>query len=398
MKCIKIINIVTIIFIAFLISFNPVKAQDKTNLLLMHTGKSYILDFPIKVTRVVGGDPSAIELNLFKKKELEGELPGCQLLIAPISEKNTNIIIWTEVGLYVFDVVIDNSSPRTVETIINVPKGNKKFNIPLVESSQNVTKTVKPVEADQQEIDLSDDTISNDVEYQVKGPDNNDENFDEPDSIQENKNNNIKNNKEKTVDTLIIDQPPELNENTPVETVQKKQPKPKVEKKVEKASPKKVQAKKPVEKQKKREEVIIIDLKPQASKKIDIESSLSEKPEERFVGKINNSSEGLKLTVGAVNIVNNSFVINLTLKNSSNQVKYLLWDLTKVTDSTATNFLVRNKSLPPGIIDPEKELKGSIVALPKSKNINLRRIKALHLSILNTEGEVIINTDIPLHQ
>src|SRR3989339_420387 len=88
-----------ILTLAFILCISgSIMAQGNTNVLPLHTGKSYILDFPVKITRVVGGDPSAMELNLFNKKDQNPDDIGYQLLIAPISEKNTNLIIWTEKG------------------------------------------------------------------------------------------------------------------------------------------------------------------------------------------------------------------------------------------------------------------------------------------------------------
>lgn len=129
------ISTILAVLVLQLMLLSPTLAQEVTNLLQLHTGKSYILDFPVRVTRVVGGDPSAIELNLFKKEEMPGQPQGYQLLVVPIAEKNTNIIIWTDLGLYVFDVIIDNSASLTAETITYVPK-TKKFVVPLTEVGQ----------------------------------------------------------------------------------------------------------------------------------------------------------------------------------------------------------------------------------------------------------------------
>ncbi|MEW5821226.1 MAG: pilus assembly protein N-terminal domain-containing protein, partial [Cyanobacteriota bacterium] len=153
-----------IITLAIILTFSAsVLAQENTNILPLHTGKSYVLDFPVKVTRVVGGDPSAMELNLFKKDENNPDSNGYQLLVAPISERTTNIIVWTEAGLYVFDVIIDNSSPFTADTIINVPDA-KKFTIPLVNTTGSNIPIVKTQSKPTQDVQVLDEGVNNENE------------------------------------------------------------------------------------------------------------------------------------------------------------------------------------------------------------------------------------------
>jgi hypothetical protein len=370
-----------IIFVA-IIMFMPSRAlaQDNTNILPLHTGKSYIIDFPVKVTRVVGGDPSAIELNLFKKEISGEELPGYQLLIAPIAERNTNIIVWTEAGIYVFDIVIDNSSPYTAETIIKAPADTKKFNIPVVEASR---ANIQAIEDATKGLTSQNTFEQNDyVEY--------------PDAA----------NIEMPESAINLDEPPGPDPldkpiPAPINSQQETQPV---------SQPEKVQLP-PVEKtatipinisndkpENKPPEVIDIPLKPQVATNYDVQSSLDTKTSNLYTGKQSQESNGLKLEINSVNQIDNSLVIHLTLLNTTSETRYLLWDLTKVEDLSGNRLFVRNQNLPPGIIPPEKKIKGDIIAYPKTGKQQLPTSGKIAISLLNTQGETIIQTEIPLNK
>jgi hypothetical protein len=348
-------------------------AQNTTNILPLHTGKSYILDFPVKVTRVVGGDPSAMELNLFKKETDDGTKTGYQLLIAPISEKNTNIIIWTEGGIYVFDVIIDNSSPYTAETIIKVPSDTMKFTIPVVESSGARIQAVNV----QPEQDIQDNTFEQN-DYTLKYGPYTEETIDS-----------------QPVQDISLDEPPAPEEDSSVTL-------PALEKKPEEDSklhiPINISDKKPEKTEKRKLEVIDIPLKPQVATNYDVQSSLDERPESLFSGKLIIENNGLKLQIDSVNKVEDSLVIHLSLTNTTNETSYLLWDLTKVSDINGDRLSVRNQNLPPGIIPPGKRVKGDIIAYSRSERKQLPTSGKIFLTLLNTQGEVIVESEIPLRE
>ncbi|MEW5819674.1 MAG: hypothetical protein AB1782_05735, partial [Cyanobacteriota bacterium] len=155
----------------------------------------------------------------------------------------------------------------------------------------------------------------------------------------------------------------------------------------------------PVEKsepEKQNPEVIEISLKPQTTNEFDIHSSIDSKASKLYNGQLKSDNNGLNLEISSVNVVNNSLVIHLSLKNITSDCKYLLWDLTKVTDDNGTSLLVRNQNLPPGIIAPGKTVKGDIVAYPKKDNQSLPTSGNLHFALLGLQGELLFKTEIPL--
>lgn len=374
-------TILGIIIIFFVTS--SIFAQGAANVLPLHTGKSYILDFPVKVTRVVGGDPSAMELNLFKKEDPE-QGTGYQLLIAPISERTTNIIVWTDIGLYVFDVIIDNSSPYTADTIVTVPK-EKKFEIPLVQPSESNIPTV--YSPDKQSTDLTPE-ISSDL---------NSDNASAAASVEEESGTSFLDSPD-----LALDEPPEPDEATPDTKISNidKPEKPPVNLKplikIDDEPEKTATASETKTKPEKKPEVIEINLKPQTSTDFEIRSSIDSQTSKLFNGKLENIKDGLKLIINSVNLVNNSLVIHLSLQNITSDCKYLLWDLTKVTDDRGQSLLVRNQNLPPGIVSPGNTIKGDIVAYTKSESQPIPRSGNLYFALLGLQGDVIFSTEIPL--
>lgn len=376
-------NLIKLLFLTLLLITllaTSVYAQDSTNVLPLHTGKSYILDFPVKVTRVVGGDPSAMELNLFKKDTTNAEAPGYQLLIAPIAEKNTNIIVWSEIGLYVFDVIIDNSSPYTAETIINVPKNNKKFTIPIMESSQFKGQTVNTNLEEKNKL-----TIAKNTGDIIDAEDSSD-------------NESSSNQNEQTSDQqqdFVLDKPPaplnDTNKDIKKESVTLK---PQIPVNNSKVDIKKENISENI--QKTEPENIEITLKPQIATNFNVEHSLDSKAEKLYSGKLFVDNEGLKLEINSVNKVDNSLVIHISLENTSTDCKYLLWDLTKVANDAGEKFNVRNQNLPPGIVYPGKVIKGEIIAYPKNDSQKLPSSGKISVALLGTQGETLVKTEIPL--
>lgn len=453
-----------ILTLALLLSITgTVFAQGNTNVLPLHTGKSYILDFPVKVTRVVGGDPSAMELNLFNKKDQNPDETGYQLLIAPISEKNTNLIIWTENGMYVFDVIIDNSSPYTAETIITVPD-DKKFIVPITnpfksniqavtqqnsndtdntdgqilpnnypevpeanndntqediettdstekdttveeEDSRELPKLIKPIISDKDNNTDASTKVTNDFALDLPpDPANEAEKKDDKkEEKQEDKKLTQKSKKEK-IDSISLKQlkEPENNKKKakakPIikeETVSVNL-KPQI--KINEAQIATANISKTTTKEKKPPKMIEIDLKPQTVNNYNVKRSLDTEASHLYSGKTNETNNGLKLTINSINRVDNSLVIHLELSNSASECRYLLWDLTKVTDEKGQRLYVRNQNLPPGIISPGKNINGNIVATPKTGSQQLPTEGMLHLTILGLQGETIFNTEIPLNK
>lgn len=448
-----------ILTLAFILCISgSIIAQGNTNVLPLHTGKSYILDFPVKITRVVGGDPSAMELNLFNKKDQNPDDIGYQLLIAPISEKNTNLIIWTEKGMYVFDVMIDNSSPYTAETIITVPE-EKKFIVPITNSFDSTIQAVKQQNANETDtnegqilpndypvVPETNDNTSQDVTNDKANPEitktdttSIDTSKDLPGLIKPAiaKEDNKINTAIKASENFTLDTPPKPTKEEPKEDNKKnKKDKPKKEliDDLSKKEPQKtttIVIKKEVKPEKTKDETISVNLKPQIKineaqiataniskqtiketqppkvieiylkpqtvNNYNVKRSLDTEASHLYSGKINASNNGLKLTINSINKVDNSLVIHLEIANSASECKYLLWDLTKVSDEKGQRLYVRNQNLPPGIISPGKNINGNIVATPKNNSQKLPTEGMLHLTILGLQGETVLNTEIPLN-
>lgn len=436
----KILNTILTLYLCLssMLFFLPKSdAQDYNNVLPLHTGKSYILDFPVKVTRVVGGDPSAMELNLFKKDISNGEIPGYQLLIAPIAEKNTNIIVWTEIGMYVFDVDIDNSSPYTSETIVSVPK-IKRFTIPLTESSNSKTIPENLNKNNQLAISSSTgDIIENpNPNLQNNNIENNDplQKNDYLDVLQQNK--NLDSSK---TNNINLDSPPnpENKENKKKKrfsffsSSKKEDKKPEnkpnnISKNNEEISLKKDEIKQSTPKTEKNSKPIKVDLKPQIP--ITVNSTIKKsnnnteevisltkqektqknisKDENKIANTIPSSPTNkptinkipplpLKLSINKISKFEDKIILNISLQNNSSEPKYVLWDLTKVIDQTGNSFYVKNLNLPPGILYPSQSLTGDIAALArpteKSQMLSSKQIK---ISIFGSQGQLLINSDI----
>lgn len=386
-----------------------VNAQSDTNVLPLHTGKSYILDFPVKVTRVVGGDPSAMELNLFKKDENSTEDTGYQLLISPISEKNTNIIVWTEGGLYVFEVLIDNNSLYTAETIVDVPV-EKKFVVPIMQVAQT---NIQPVETEDnippQTYLKADEMVQNpnNEGYTVYEEGESSHSFiddnvatsidDPPQLTDQNKNFYppvVNNNKETgAAGAFELDDPPkpDLEPLKPVKqkNVSKKKDPVHLKPSVKIASSQK-------HKQPQNEKVIDFEFKPQQP----TNNTMMPQPVDENINLLRNNVEynndGLQLVVDSVKRDNNTLKIALSLKNTSTICKYLLWDLTRVNDNKGNSLYVRNHNLPPGIVTPGKKIKGEIIAYPKSDDKQLPVEGILNLALLGLQGDTIFDAELPI--
>lgn len=437
-----------ILTIALIMLINaPLGAQNDTNVLPLHTGKSYVLDFPVKVTRVVGGDPSAMELNLFKKDEDAPTDTGYQLLISPISEKNTNIIVWTEKGLYVFEVIIDNSSLYTADTIVDVPM-EKKFVVPITQVAQT---NIQPVETEnnypvEQEL-KADEMVKNpnDEAYTVfedneapaplveEPPALNSEQAAslppfQPPVVEQNPSSSSETG---AASSFELDEPPapdkdiQQDNREPVKlkpqikiTSTKKKPAPVkeeiIEFQVKHNNKEPLQTNKDSQQHNKAakdsnklafsteslplapEETVKIESRPQHRPQNTIQAPQATPQSNLFNGNMEFSNDGLTLTVDSITKENNALKISMTLKNSSTICRYLLWDLTRIDDNKGNTLYVRNHNMPPGIITPGKKIKGEIIAYPKSDKTQLPSGGMINLALSGLQGDTIFNAQIPI--